>query len=41
MIDKLSNNSQNQKVLKLKELNREEAIEVFKRYEQDNDKIKY
>ena len=40
-IDKLSNNSQNQKVLKLKELNREEAIEVFKRYEQDNDKIKY
>jgi tRNA(Arg) A34 adenosine deaminase TadA len=40
-IDKLSNNSQNQKILKLKEINREEAIEVFKRYELDKDKIKY
>ena len=40
-IDKLNNNISDKKVLDLKSLNREDAIEVFKRYEQDKDKIVY
>ena len=40
-IDKLSNNSEDKKVLNLKELNREEALEVFKKYNEDKDKITY
>ena len=40
-IEDLANNKQNNRVLKLKELNRDEAIEVFERYEKDKDKIKY
>ena len=40
-IEKLSNDIQDKKVLNLKSLNREEAIEVFKRYEEDKDKIVY
>lgn len=40
-LEKLSNNTQDKKVLNLKSLNRNEAIEVFKRYEEDKDKIMY
>ena len=40
-IKELSKNKENQEVLKLKSMNREEAIEVFKRYEEDEDKIMY
>ena len=40
-IEKLSNDIQDKKVLNLKSLNRDEAIEVFKRYEEDKDKIVY
>ena len=40
-IEKLSNNIEDKKVLNLKSLNRDEAIEVFKRYEEDKDKIVY
>ena len=40
-MEKISNNIQDKKVLNLKSINREEAIDVFKRYEQDNDKIVY
>ncbi len=40
-LDKLSNNKINKKVLNLKSLNREEAIEVFKKYKEQDDKIVY
>ena len=40
-LKKISNDKEDNKVLKLKELDREEAIEVFKRYEEDKDKIVY
>ena len=40
-LDKLSNGLNDNSVLKLKSMNREEAIEVFKRYEEDTDKIVY
>ena len=40
-LDKLSNGLNDNSVLKLKSMNREEAIEVFKRYEEDKDKIVY
>ncbi len=40
-IEKLSNNEEDKKVLNLKSINREEAIEVFERYQKDKDKIKY
>ena len=40
-IDKLSDNIQDKSVLDLKSLNREDAIEVFKRYENGKDKIVY
>ena len=40
-IDKLSKNEQDNKVLTLNSLNREEAIEVFKKYQENKDKIKY
>jgi tRNA(Arg) A34 adenosine deaminase TadA len=40
-IDKISNDKEDKKVLELKSLNREEALEVFKRYQDDKDKIVY
>ena len=40
-INKLTNNISDKKVLDLKSLNREQAIEVFKRYEENKDKIVY
>ena len=40
-IEKLANDKQDKKVLNLKSLNREEAIEVFERYKQSDDKIEY
>lgn len=40
-LEKLSDDKQNKRVLNLKEMNREEALEVFQRYEQDKDKIVY
>ena len=40
-LEKLSNDQQDKKVLTLKSLNREEALEVFKRYNEDKDKIVY
>ena len=40
-IEKLKNNLQNKKILNLKSLNREEAIEIFKKYKENEDKIKY
>ena len=40
-LDKLSNGLNDNSVLKLKSMNREEAIDVFKRYEEDKDKIVY
>ena len=40
-LDKLSNGINDNSVLKLKSMNRAEAIEVFKRYEEDTDKIVY
>ena len=40
-INKLNNDISDKKVLDLKSLNREQAIEVFKRYEEDKDKIVY
>ena len=40
-MEKIANDIQDKKVLNLKSLNREEALEVFKRYEQDVDKITY
>ena len=40
-IENMSNNNQNQSLLKLKSLNRKEAIEVFERYKNDENKITY
>lgn len=40
-LEELSDDKQNKRVLNLKEMNREEALEVFQRYEQDKDKIVY
>jgi tRNA(Arg) A34 adenosine deaminase TadA len=40
-LEKLTNNIQDNSVLNLKSMNREEALEVFKRYEEDKDKIVY
>ena len=40
-IDKLADNIQDKSVLDLKSLNREDAIEVFKRYEEEKNKIVY
>ena len=40
-LEKLTNNIQDKSVLNLKSMNREEALEVFKRYEEDKDKIVY
>ena len=40
-IDKLSNEKKDETVLSLKSLNRDEALEVFKRYKEDKDKIVY
>ena len=40
-LDKLSDDKMDKKVLNLKSMNREEALEVFKRYEEDKDKIQY
>lgn len=40
-LEELSDDKQNKRVLNLKEMNREEALEVFQRYEQDKDKITY
>lgn len=40
-MEKISNGIQDKNVLNLKSLDRKEAIEVFKRYEQDDNKITY
>jgi len=40
-LEKLANNEEDNKILKLKSLNREEALEVFERYKKNNDKIVY
>ena len=40
-LEKLSDDKQNKRVLNLKEMNREEALEVFQRYEKDKEKITY
>ena len=40
-IEKLANNIQDKKVLNLKSMDRENAIKVFERYEEDKDKITY
>ena len=40
-IEKLEENKENKNILDLKELNREEALEVFNRYKKDKDKITY
>ena len=40
-MNKISNNREDKKVLNLREMNREEALEVLKRYEEDKDKITY
>ena len=40
-IEKLSKNIEDNEVLDLKSMNREEAIKVFERYQQDKDKITY
>jgi len=40
-LEKLSDDKQNKRILNLKEMNREEALEVFRRYEKNNDKITY
>jgi tRNA(Arg) A34 adenosine deaminase TadA len=40
-MNKISNNREDKKVLNIREMNREEALEVFKRYEEDKDKITY
>ena len=40
-LEKLTNNIQDKSVLNLKSMNREDALEVFKRYEEDKDKIVY
>ena len=40
-IDELSNNEVDKDILDLKQLNREAAVEVFKRYQEQEDKIEY
>ena len=40
-LDKLADNKVDEKVLNLKSLDREEAIEVFERYKNDQQKIQY
>ena len=40
-IEKLEDNKENKRVLDLKELNREEALEVFNKYKEDKNKITY
>ena len=40
-IEKLSKNIEDNEILNLKSMNREEAIKVFERYQQDKDKITY
>ena len=40
-LDKLSNNKQDEDVLNLTCLNRDEAIKVFEQYKKDKDKIVY
>lgn len=40
-INNISKNKKDESVLKLNSLNREEAIKVFKQYEEDKNKIKY
>ena len=40
-LEKITNNIQDKSVLNLKSMNREDALEVFKRYEEDKDKIVY
>ena len=40
-LDKLSNDQIDKKVLNLKSLNRKDAIEVFKKYKENTDKITY
>ena len=40
-IEKLANNIQDKKVLNLKSMDRENAIKVFERYQEDKDKITY
>ena len=40
-ITNLTNNTQNKKILDLKMLNRNEALEAFKTYNQNKNKIKY
>ena len=40
-IGKLSDGEENKRVLNLKSMNREEALEVFKQYKEDKDRITY
>ena len=40
-LDDLADNHPNKKMLNLKELNREEAIEVFEQYKNDKNKVEY
>ena len=40
-IEKLSNDIQNKKVLNLKTMNREDAIKVFEKYQNDDNKVVY
>ena len=40
-LESLSNDKMNKRVLNLKSMNREDAIEVFKRYKEQDDKIEY
>jgi tRNA(Arg) A34 adenosine deaminase TadA len=40
-LENLSNDKMNKRVLNLKSMNRDDAIEVFKRYKEQEDKIEY
>ena len=40
-LDDLADDHPNKRMLNLKELNREEALEVFEKYKEDKDKVKY
>ena len=40
-LEKIADDKEDKKVLNLKSMNRDEAIEVFKRYEEEKDKIEY
>ena len=40
-INKLSEGEENKRILNLKSMNREEALEVFREYKEDKDKITY